>query len=72
MWMIISFPKIMLPLLAGLHNGVHLLIIGRVSLDNIREGFTVIGHNMFLLSEDCTITIVRGFCVNLKWLLQVW
>ena len=33
---------------------------------------TVICHWMPLLSKECPNSIVRGICLDLKWLLQVW
>lgn len=50
--------NIMLPLSVGLNNRLHILIIGGVPTDNIKECLTAIGHHVPLLSEDCTNNII--------------
>jgi len=64
------FPKnAMFSLSVSLHNRIHLFIIGGVLLNCIRKCLTMIGHWMHVLGEDNTNSIVRGICLNLKWLL---
>jgi hypothetical protein len=66
------FPKnVMFPLMTGLYNGIHFVVIGGVFLDSIRECLTVVCHWMPVLSENCTHNIVRCISLNLEWLLQI-
>jgi hypothetical protein len=64
--------NVMLPLPTSLHNGIHLFVISGILLDCVRKCLTVICHWMPMLSKDCLNSIVRGICLDLKWLLQVW
>jgi hypothetical protein len=50
--------NVMIPLSTCLHNGVHLFVVGGIPMDNIRQCFTIIGNNMYLMSEDDTNNIV--------------
>ena len=61
--------NIMFPLLEIMHDEVHLLVIGGISLDNIKKFLAVIGHQMSLMSEEHINSIVRGIYLNIKWLL---
>lgn len=36
--------NLMIPLSIGLHNGVHLLIIGGLSMESMKKCFTMIGR----------------------------
>ena len=66
-------PKnVMLPLSTGLHNGIHFFVIGGILANCLRQCLTVTCHWMSLLSKNCPNSIVRGICLDLKWLLQVW
>jgi hypothetical protein len=64
--------NVMLPLLASLHNGIHLFIISGILLGYVEKCLTVICHWMPVLSNDFPNSIVEGICLDLKWLLQVW
>ena len=64
--------NVMLPLSTSLHNGVHLFVICGVLANCVRQCLTVKCHWMSLLSKNCSNSIVRGICLDLKWLLQVW
>ena len=64
--------NIMLSLSVGLHNGIHLFVVGGILLDCVSKCFTVICHWMPLVGKNFTNSIVVGICLNLKWLLQVW
>ena len=64
--------NVMLALPTSLHNGIHLLIIGGVFLNCFGKCRTMIDHHIPLLGDKCTDRIVRGFCLNFKWLLIVW
>lgn len=44
-----------------MHDGVHLLVMGGVSSDNIKMFFIVISHQMSLLSEDHVITQLEAY-----------
>lgn len=63
--------NVMFPLLVGLHDGIHLLIISGVYMNSIKECLLVIGCLIPLLGEDCPNSILVGICLNQKWLLQV-
>jgi hypothetical protein len=64
------FPhNVMFPLTTGLYNGIHLLVIGGVFPDNIRECLTMVFHQMPMLSDNCTHNIVKCMHFNLKWFL---
>lgn len=64
--------NIMFPLLIGLYDGTHFLIISRITLDNIKECFNVTCPQMSLLNEDCTnAPLFKRICLNVKWLLEV-
>jgi hypothetical protein len=64
--------NVMLPLLESLQNGIQFFFISGILLDCVRQCRTVICHWMPLLSKNCLNSIVRGICLDLKWLLQVW
>jgi len=64
--------NVMLPLSASLHDGIDLFIIGGILPNCIEKCLTMIGHWIPMLGEDYTNSIVRGVCLNFKWLLQVW
>jgi len=69
----LTFPQnVMFLFLTWLHDRIHLFIIGGVFPNCIRKCFTVISHQMLLLGENCTNSIVRRVYLNLKWLLEVW
>lgn len=61
--------KVMFPLAASLNDGICLLIVSAIFRNNIRECITMIGHQIPLLGENCTNSIVIGIYLNLKWLL---
>jgi len=61
-----------LPLSSSLHNGIHIFVISGILLDCVEKCLIVICHWMPLLSKGCPNIIVRGICLDLKWLLQVW
>jgi hypothetical protein len=65
--------NVMLPLSASLHNGIHFFFISGILLDYVGQFHTMIScHWMSLLSKNFPNSIVRGICLDLKWLLQVW
>jgi hypothetical protein len=64
--------NVMLPLPTSLHNGIHFFVISGILLDCVRNCLTVIFHHMPMLSKDFPNGIVKGICLDLKWLLQVW
>ena len=64
--------NVMLPLLTSFHNGIHFFVISEILVNYVRQCLTVICHWMSLLSKNCPNSIVRGICLDLKWLLQVW
>lgn len=64
--------NVMIPLSISMHDGIHLFIIGRVLLNCIGKFLTMIGHQMSVLGENCTNSIVSGICLDFKWFLQVW
>ena len=64
--------NVMLPLSASLYNGIHLFVISGIFADCVRQWLIVICHWIPLLSKDYPNSIVRGICLDLKWLLQVW
>ena len=64
--------NVMLPLSASLYNGIHIFFISGIFADCVGQCLTVICHWMPLLIKDYPNNIVRGFCLDLKWLLQVW
>ena len=64
--------NVMLPFSTSLHNGIHLFVISGILVNCVRQCLTVICHWMSLLSKSCPNSIVRGICLDLKWLLQVW
>lgn len=61
----------MFPLPESMHDGMHIFIIGGVLLICIRKCLTMIGHKVLVLGEDYTNSIIKGICLNFKWLLQV-
>ena len=63
--------NIMLPLSTGLHNGIHLFVISGILPNCFWKCLTMICHYMPLLSKDYPNSIVKGICLDLKWLLQV-
>jgi hypothetical protein len=63
--------NVMLPLPTSLHNGIHFFVISGILPDCVRKCLTMICHWMPMLSKDCPNSIVRGICLDLKWLLQV-
>jgi hypothetical protein len=63
--------NVMFPLMTGLYNGIHFLVIGGVFLDSILECLTMVCHWMTILSENCTYNIVRCISLNLERLLQI-
>ena len=75
-WLIIIvddflLPKnVMSPLATGLHNGIDLFVISGILLDCVGKCLTVICHWMPMLSKDCPNSIVRGICLDLKWLFK--
>ena len=64
--------NVMLPLSTSLHNGIHFFVISGLLLNCVGKCLTMICHWMPLLSNNCPNSIVRGICLDLKWLLQVW
>ena len=52
------FENVMLPFFTVLYNGIHLLIIGGIFLDDIGEHPTMISHGIPMLSKDYTNNIV--------------
>ena len=64
--------NVMLPLSVSLHNGIHLFVISGLLEDCVKQYLTVICHWMPFLSKNCPNSIVRGICLDLKWMLQVW
>lgn len=62
--------NIMITFSACLHNRVHILIIGGVHTNSIKECIIVIGHRVTSLSDDSTNSIIWGICFNLKWLFR--
>ena len=50
--------NVMSPLVACLHNGVHLFVISRVLTDSIGQCLTMIGHGVVVLSENGAHDIV--------------
>jgi hypothetical protein len=54
-----------------MHNGVYIFVIVVIFVNNIRHYFIIIGHWMSFISEDHIDSIVKGICLNLKWLSQV-
>ena len=64
--------NVMLPLSTRLHNGIHFFVISGILSNCVRQCLIVICHWMPLLSKNCPNSIVRGICLDLKWLLQVW
>jgi hypothetical protein len=62
----------MLPLSERLHNGMHFFVISGILSECVGQCHTVICHWMPLLSKNFPNSIVRGICLDLKWLLQVW
>ena len=50
--------NVMLPLVEILYNVLHLIIIGWLLIDCTLEYLAMIGHQMSMLSEDCTDNIV--------------
>jgi hypothetical protein len=48
----------MFPLMIGLYNGIHFLVIGGIFLDIIEECLTMVFHWMPMLSENCAHNIV--------------
>ena len=63
--------KVMLPLSAGLHNGIHLFVIDGILLDCVWKCLTMICQGVPLLSKNCTNNIVKGISFNLKRLMYV-
>jgi hypothetical protein len=63
--------NVILPLEACLHNGLHLFFVRRVLTYDIWYFFTMIGHEVVVLSEDCTHNIVRSICLDLKWFFHI-
>jgi hypothetical protein len=63
--------NVMLPLLESLHNGIHFFFISGILSDCVGQYRTVICHWMPLLSKNYLNSIVRGICLDLKWLLKV-
>jgi hypothetical protein len=61
--------NIMLPLSSCMLNGLHMFFIGGISVNNIKECLTMIGHRMSMLSEDCTDSIVEGIYLNIECFL---
>lgn len=61
-----------LPHMALLHDGVHLLFIGGVYTNNIIDCFTMIIHQISFISEEYSNIIFIGSYPNLKWLLYGW
>jgi hypothetical protein len=64
--------NVMLPLSISLHNGIHLFFISGILSNCFEQCRTMICHLIPLLSKTCPNSIVRGICLDLKWLLQVW
>jgi hypothetical protein len=64
--------NVMLSLPTSLHNGIHFFVIIGILSDCVRKCLTVIFHWMPMLSKDYPNGIVKGICLDLKWLLQVW
>jgi hypothetical protein len=64
--------NVMIPLPKSLHNGIHFFVISGILPDCVEKCLTVICHWIPMLSKDFPNSIVRGICLNLKWLLQVW
>jgi hypothetical protein len=48
----------MSPLAACLHNGVHFFVISRVLMESICQCLTMIGHEVVMLSENDSHSIV--------------
>jgi hypothetical protein len=63
--------NVMLPLPTSLHNGIHFFVISGIISDCVGKCRTVICHWMPMLSKDYPNSIVKGICLDLKWLLQV-
>lgn len=51
--------------------GIHLFVISGILPNCARKCLTMICKWMPLLSKECPNNIVRGICLDLKWLLQV-
>ena len=64
--------NVMLPLAASVHNGIHLFVISGILEECVGKCLAVICHFIPLMSKNFPNSIVRGICLNLKWLLQVW
>jgi hypothetical protein len=66
------FPQnVMFQLTIGMYNGIQFLVIGGVFLDSIRECLTMVCHQILVLSENCTHTIVICININLQSLMQI-
>jgi hypothetical protein len=63
--------NVMFPLMTGLYNGIHFLVIGGVFPDSIGECLTMLCHWMTVLSDNCAHNIVRFISLNLERLLQI-
>ena len=63
--------NVMFPLVAGLYNGIHFLVIGGVFLESVTECLTMVCHRMLLLSENCAHSIVICISLNIERLLQI-
>ena len=64
--------NVMVPFSASLHNGIHFFVINGILADYVGQCLIVIYHWMPLMSKNFPNSIVRGICLDLKWLLQVW
>ena len=63
--------NVMIPFSESFHNGVHLFVISGILSNCVRKCLIVTCHWMPLLSKNNHNSIVRGICLDLKWLLQV-
>jgi hypothetical protein len=61
--------NVMLPFLTSLDNRIHFFVISGILPDCVEKCLTMICHWMPMLSKDYPNGIVRGICLNLKWIV---